>query len=86
MYKFANNHNNLINTKSYTWTREGKVVMDSSLIQRFLEVLERKFQSKRLYKFGHGVKGKDGMSMCQEITVAKLCVEQLLSFCCKLEL
>lgn len=78
VYKFANNHNNLISSNSYTWTREGKVVMDSSLIQRFLEVLERKFLSERPYKFGHGMKGKDGMSMCQEITITKIYVQQLM--------
>jgi len=80
VFKFANNHNNLISSKSYTWTREGKVVMDSSLIQRFLEVLERKFLSERPYKFGHGMKGKDGMSMCQEITISKIYVQNMTNF------
>lgn len=80
VWKLANNHNNLISSKSYTWTREGKVVLDSSLIQRFLEALERKFLSERPYKFGHGMKGKNGMSMCQEITIAKTHVQNLIDF------
>lgn len=82
VYKFANNHNNLINSKSYTWTREGKVVMNSDLIRRFLEVLERKFLSERLYKFGHGMKRDDGLSMCQEITITKIEIQNLVNFSC----
>jgi CRISPR-associated protein Cas1 len=31
-----------IKRKDYTWTRDGNVVMDSDLIRRFLEILERK--------------------------------------------
>ena len=55
--------------------------MDSGLIQKFLEILERKFLSERPYKFKHGVKREDEMSMCQEITIVKLYVEQLLNSC-----
>lgn len=82
VYKMANlqNYDHSIKIKDYTWTREGKVVMDSDLIRRFLEVLERKFLSERPYKFGHGMKGKDGMSMCQEITIAKIYVQNLMDF------
>ena len=38
---------------------EWKVIMNFSLIQRFLEVLERKFLSEKPYKFGHGMKGNN---------------------------
>jgi hypothetical protein len=37
----------MISKKDYTWTREGRVVMDSDLIRRFLEILERAFLSER---------------------------------------
>jgi len=83
VYKFANNVNTKqrIKAKEYTWTREGKIVMDSDLIRRFLDVLERKFQSERRHKFKHGIKMKNGMSMCEEITIAKIKVQELANFC-----
>ncbi len=83
VYKLANHQNfrQQIKKKEYTWTREGKIVMDSALIRRFLEVLERKFQSERLYKFKHGMKMKSGLSMCQEITIVKIFVDNLVGFC-----
>ena len=70
-----------IKQKEYTWTREGKIVMDSDLIRRFLEILERKFQSERPYQFKHGLKMKDGLSMCQEITIAKIAFQKLTDYC-----
>ena len=79
VYKLANHQNywKQIKSKEYTWTREGKIVMDSDLVRRFLEVLERKFQSERPYKSKHGLKMKNGMAMCQEITIAKIFVENI---------
>jgi len=83
VYKFANNVNSKqrIKTKEYTWTREGKIVMDSDLIRRFLEILERKFQSERYYKFKQGIKMRNGMSMCQEITIVKIITTNLAEIC-----
>ena len=83
VYKLANDHNKtqMIKKREYTWTREGKIVMDSGLVRRFLELLERKFQSERLYKFTHGIKMRNGKSMCQEITIAKITVQNLADFC-----
>ncbi len=83
VYKLANsdNYQQSIKKKDYTWTREGKVVMDSDLIKRFLEILEKKFQSERPYKFKHGLKMKNGMSMCQEITIAKILMQNLAEYC-----
>jgi len=82
VYKFANSINTKqrIKLKEYTWTREGKIVMDSDLIRRFLEVLERKFQCERVYKFKHGLKMRNGYSMCQEITVVKIHVHDLAEY------
>ena len=65
-------HGRVIRKSEYAWTHEGKIILDSSLIRRFLELLGRAFQNERLYKFKHGIKRKDGMSMCQEITIAKI--------------
>jgi CRISPR-associated protein Cas1 len=83
VFKLANhqNHEQSIKKKDYTWTREGKIVMDSDLIRRFLELLERTFQMERPYKFKHGLKRKDGMSMCQEITISKIYITNLVEFC-----
>lgn len=83
VYKLANhqNHDQSIKKKYYTWTREGKVVMDSDLIRRFLELLERTFQMERLYEFKHGMSRNDGMSMCQEITISKIYIQNLINFC-----
>jgi hypothetical protein len=61
----------MIRKNEYAWTRERKVVLDSGLIRRFLELLERIFQVERPYKFKHGIKRRDGLSMCQEITIAR---------------
>lgn len=40
-------------------------------------------RAERLYKFKHGVKRRDGMSMCQEITIAKFQVQELADFLSK---
>ena len=57
-------HDRIIKGDEYAWTREGRIILDDGLIRRFLELLERKFQSERPYKFKHGIKRRDGLSMC----------------------
>ncbi|MGQ0794838.1 MAG: CRISPR-associated endonuclease Cas1 [Nitrosopumilaceae archaeon] len=83
VYKVANhqNYDQSIKKNEYAWTREGKVVLDSDLIKRFLEILERKFQAERPYKFKHGLKMSNGMSMCQEITIVKITIQNLADYC-----
>ncbi len=49
-------------------------------MRKFLEKLERIFQKERLYKFKHGQKMKNGLSMCQEITITKIFVQKLADF------
>jgi CRISP-associated protein Cas1 len=75
------NHEHRITKADYAWTREGRIVLDDDLIRRFLELLERKFQSERPYRFKHGIKRRDGLSMCQELTIAKITVNNLAEFC-----
>jgi len=70
-----------IDKKDYARTREGSVVMDYSLIRRFLERLERTFQMERRYDFKHGMKTSDGLKSCQEITIGKIAITNLASFC-----
>jgi CRISPR-associated protein Cas1 len=81
-YKIASdtNHQYRLQKNQYSWTREGRIILDSELIRRFLELLERKFRSERLYKFKHGAKRRDGMSMCQEITIAKNWVQKIVNY------
>jgi len=51
------------------------------LIRRFLELLERTFQKKRRYDCKFGAKTQDGLRSCQEITIAKIAVQNLADFC-----
>ena len=83
VYKIASNtnRNHPITKRDYAWTKEGRVVLYDDLIRRFLKLLERKFQSERPYRFKHGIKRHDGLSMCQEITIAKIAVQKLAELC-----
>jgi len=72
---------NRISKKQYAFTRTGQVVLDSELIRRFLETLERVFQKERKYDYKFGLKTKDGLKLVQEITVAKITVQNLAEFC-----
>src|SRR5574337_1120796 len=69
-----------INLKDYSRTREGLVVMDYSLVKRFLELLERTFRKERRYDFSRGKKTADGLKSVQEITIAKIAVTNLADF------
>jgi len=82
VWKIANNQDKRrrIKLKEFVFTKNGSIVLDDSLIKRFLERLERTFQMEREYKFNSGRKMKNGMSMCQEITIAKIFVQDLINF------
>jgi len=83
VYKIANSETKgqYIREKDYAHTRKGLVVMDYDLIRRFLELLERTFQKKRRYGCKFGAKTEDGLKSCQEITIAKIAVQNLADFC-----
>lgn len=83
VYKIANNVNakQRIYLKDYARTKNGTVVLDYSLIRRFLEMLERTFQKERRYEFRHGAKTRDGLKNVQEITIAKIMVQNLAEYC-----
>ncbi len=38
-------------------------------------------QKERRYAFRHGLKTKDGLKSCQEITIAKIAVQNLADYC-----
>lgn len=83
VWKLCGEHNkgHTIVKKDYARTREDNVVMDYSLIKRFLERLERTFQMGRRYDFRHRMKTSDGLKSCQEITISKIAVSNLADFC-----
>ncbi len=70
-----------ISKKQYTHTREGNVILEYDLIRKFLELLERTFQKERKYHYRHGAKTQDGLKSVQEITIAKIMVQNLAEFC-----
>jgi len=81
VWKLANTKSKQkIRIKDYEFTKNGTIVLDEDLIKRFLESLERSFQMKREYKFKHGRKMKNNMSMCQEITISKVMIQNFADY------
>lgn len=70
-----------IRKKDCAYTKDGLVVLDSNLIKRFLELLERKFQRERRYEYKFGAFTSDGLKWVQEITITKIAVQNLANFC-----
>ena len=83
VYNIANHKDSRkrIKLREIAHTRDGNVVLDYSLIRRFLELLERNFAKERRHSFRHGAKTKDGLKSVQEITVAKIMIQNLAEFC-----
>ncbi len=82
VWKFSEQKSaNRISQKQYSYTRDGTVVMEYDLIRKFLETLERTFQKERRYVYRHGAKTRDGLKSVQEITIAKMMVQNLAEFC-----
>ena len=46
-----------------------------------INTIERTFQKKRRYESRYGAKTKDGLKSCEEITIAKIAVQNLADFC-----
>ncbi len=72
---------NRISKKQYAYTRQGNVVLEYDLIRNFLELLERNFQRVRRYEYRQGAKTKDGLKSVQEITIARIMVQNLAEYC-----
>ena len=83
VYKIANHSqtSSRILFKEYANAKDGTVVIEYSLIKRFLEMLEREFGQERKYEFRHGKKTSDGLKSVQEIIIAKTAVQNLAEFC-----
>jgi len=69
-----------IKLKEFIHTREGKVVLDDGLVSRFFEMLERNFQKERKIDYKFRLKTKDGLKSVQEITVAKIMIQNLANY------
>ena len=70
-----------ISKKQYSRTKKGTIVLEYDLIKSFLELLERVFQKERRYDYKFGLKTSDGLKLVQEITVAKISIQNLSDFC-----
>lgn len=55
--------------------------MEYDLIKKFLELLERTFSQDRRYEFRHWTKTLDGLKNVQEITIAKIAIQNLAEYC-----
>ena len=72
---------NRISKKQYSRTKQGTIVLEYDLIKSFLELLERTFQKERKYDYKHGKKTVDGLKSVQEITIAKITIQNIVDFC-----
>ncbi len=83
VYQIANHTDTRrrIKLKEFAHTKEGNVVLEYVLTSRYLEMLERNFQKERRYEFRHGATTKDGLKKVQEITIAKITIQNLAEFC-----
>jgi len=70
-----------IKLKEFAHTSEGNVVLEYDLVRRFLEMLERNFQKERKHEFRYKAKKNDRLKSFQEITIAKIIIQNLSEFC-----
>jgi CRISP-associated protein Cas1 len=61
--------------------KSGMVLLDTELVQKFLEMLEVDFRKTREYDRKNGMKKENGLSNCAEITIAKISIQNLSDFC-----
>lgn len=77
----TNDFRHCIRMKDFAWTRDGSVVLSNEIKRKFLEKLERNFQQDRQFHFKHGRKNTHDMSMCKEITITKIVIQNLAEYC-----
>lgn len=87
VWKIANNKEkrNRIKLKEYSYTKDGTIVIEYALIKRFLELLERRFSQERKYDSRYGKKTESGLKSVQEITIAKIMIQNLADYCLEKE-
>ena len=57
------------------------MILSDEIKRIFLEKLECTFQQTREYKFKGAKSKKNGLNNCQEITIAKIMVQNLADYC-----
>ena len=57
------------------------VLLDTEIVQKFLEMLEVDFRKTREYARKNGMKKENGLSNCAEITILKISIQNLSDFC-----
>ena len=89
VYRLGNAKNKKLQIKKSHYikhAKSGMVLLDTELIQKFLEMLEVDFRKTRQYQRKNGLKKANGLSNCSEITIAKISIENLSDFCkCKID-
>ena len=84
VYRLGNAKNKKLQIQKkhyYKHTKSGMVLLDTQLVQKFLEMLEVDFRKTREYARKNGMKKENGMANCSELTIAKLNIQNLSDFC-----
>ena len=84
VYRLGNAKNKKLQIKKNQYVKHdksGMVLLDTALVQKFLEMLEVDFRKTREYDRRNGMKKKNGLSNCAEITIAKISIQNLSDFC-----
>jgi len=61
-----------IRKKDFVFSREGIVVLSDELKSKYIELLSKIFDRKRLYKARSGIRRKDGYQRMEDITIMKM--------------
>ncbi len=84
VYRLGNAKNKKLQIQKkhyYKHTKSGMVLLDTVLVQKFLEMLEVDFRKTREYARRNGMKKENGLANCAEITIAKISIQNLSDFC-----
>tara|TARA_B110000438_G_C15814838_1_gene651461 strand:- start:2776 stop:3843 length:1068 start_codon:yes stop_codon:yes gene_type:complete len=84
VYRLGNAKNKKLQIQKkhyYKHAKSGMVLLDTALVQKFLEMLEVDFRKTREYDGSNGMKKENGLSNCAEITIAKISIQNLSDFC-----
>ncbi len=84
VYRLGNAKNKKLQIQKkhyYKHDSSGMVLLDTELVQKFLEMLEVDFRKTREYVRRNGMKKENGLSNCSEITIAKISIQNLSDFC-----
>ncbi len=84
VYRLGNAKNKKLQIQKkhyYKHAKSGMVLLDTALVQKFLEMLEVDFRKTREYARKNGMKKENGLSNCAEITIVKISIHNLSDFC-----